>query len=176
MKERCIPLEALDSRNEFIAYLKQKEGILISIRVIARMQISRKADYAEFSWNMASLENCEQLARLRATIPWPDSKADLLEREIKTCYDDGQKKEQMVKRKKKREKSTHVVEYLFLRNIYIFPWFQYASKNRGRKQDDYFFFVPFLYQEGGLNFINVNWNKLVVYTPGLVLNSCSVNI
>lgn len=49
MKERCIPLEALDSRNEFIAYLKQKEGILISIRVIARMQISRKADYAEFS-------------------------------------------------------------------------------------------------------------------------------
>ena len=50
MKGRgCIPLEALDNRNEFIAYLKQKEGILISIRVIARMQISRKADYAEFS-------------------------------------------------------------------------------------------------------------------------------
>lgn len=51
---------------------------------------------------MASLENCEQLARLRATIPWPDSKADLLEREIKTCYDDGQKKEHRKKEKERK--------------------------------------------------------------------------
>lgn len=117
MKERCIPLEALDSRNEFIAYLKQKEGILISIRVIARMQISRKADYAEFSWNMASLENCEQLARLRATIPWPDSKADLLEREIKTCYDDGQKKKH---RKKEKERKIYACSWISLSSEYLY--------------------------------------------------------
>lgn len=76
-------------------------------------QITRNSREIWQVWKTAS--------SLRASEQRPDSKADLLEREIKTCYDDGQKKEQMVKRKKKREKSTHVVEYLFLRNIYIFP-------------------------------------------------------
>lgn len=59
--ERILEL-GFDSWNEFIAYLKQKEKILISIRVIARMQISRRQITREFSWNMVTSENCEQLA------------------------------------------------------------------------------------------------------------------
>lgn len=66
-------LEASRYLGIWIYRLPETEGgILISIRVIARMQISQRQNYAEFlPWNMATLENCEQLALPPLSSPPP---------------------------------------------------------------------------------------------------------